>query len=99
MIDVSQSVEHAHPHALEFLRKDISNINDFFEKKGVTPLQAREFFEFVTDPTIDSTRLKEHLDTLYASSLAKRSQAVTSTQKAEQEVWCCNRAVFSVAHY
>ena len=27
MIDVSQSVEHAHPHALEFLRKDIANIN------------------------------------------------------------------------
>ena len=27
VIDVSQSVEHAHPHALEFLRKDIANIN------------------------------------------------------------------------
>lgn len=27
IIDVSQSVEHDHPHALEFLRKDCSNIN------------------------------------------------------------------------
>ena len=26
MIDVSQSVEHDHPHALEFLRKDCTNI-------------------------------------------------------------------------
>ena len=27
VIDVSQSVEHDHPHALEFLRKDCTNIN------------------------------------------------------------------------
>ena len=27
IIDVSQSVEHDHPHALEFLRKDCTNIN------------------------------------------------------------------------
>ena len=34
MIDVSQSVEHDHPHALEFLRKDCTNItgklDDYF---------------------------------------------------------------------
>ena len=27
IIDVSQSVEHDHPHALEFLRKDCTNIS------------------------------------------------------------------------
>lgn len=27
IIDVSQSVEHDHPHALEFLRKDCANVN------------------------------------------------------------------------
>lgn len=27
IIDVSQSVEHDHPHALEFLRKDCTNVN------------------------------------------------------------------------
>ncbi|TPX33449.1 hypothetical protein SmJEL517_g03652 [Synchytrium microbalum] len=30
VIDVSQSVEHDHPHALEFLRKDCTNVIDFF---------------------------------------------------------------------
>lgn len=35
VIDVSQSVEHAHPHALEFLRKDITNVSDFFARKQV----------------------------------------------------------------
>ncbi|KAF0978738.1 hypothetical protein FDP41_002558 [Naegleria fowleri] len=34
-IDVSQSVEHDHPHALEFLRKDCENIKNFFERKGL----------------------------------------------------------------
>ena len=33
--DVSQSVEHDHPQALEFLRKDCSNITAFFRKSGV----------------------------------------------------------------
>jgi serine/threonine-protein kinase RIO1 len=31
IIDVSQSVEHDHPHALEFLRKDCTNINGTFK--------------------------------------------------------------------
>jgi RIO kinase 1 len=35
MIDVSQSVERDHPQALNFLHRDINNINDFFKKKGV----------------------------------------------------------------
>ena len=35
IIDVSQSVEHSHPYANDFLRKDISNITDFFQKKGM----------------------------------------------------------------
>lgn len=35
MIDVSQSIERDHPQALNFLNRDIKNINDFFNKKGV----------------------------------------------------------------
>jgi RIO kinase 1 len=49
VIDVSQAVEHAHPHALEFLRMDITNINDFFGRKGVPVMTNRELFDFVTD--------------------------------------------------
>ena len=32
VIDVSQSVEHDHPHASEFLRKDCRNVTDFFAR-------------------------------------------------------------------
>lgn len=35
IIDVSQSVEQSHPFASEFLRKDVSNVTDFFMKKGL----------------------------------------------------------------
>ena len=31
LIDVSQSVEHDHPHALEFLRKDCNNITGLID--------------------------------------------------------------------
>jgi len=35
IIDVSQSVEHDHPAAYDFLRSDITNVEDFFGKAGV----------------------------------------------------------------
>ena len=35
MIDVSQSVEHDHPMALDFLRRDCAVMNDFFRKNKV----------------------------------------------------------------
>lgn len=49
IIDVSQSVEHDHPHASEFLRKDLSNVTDYFAKKGVRVMSIMELFKFVTD--------------------------------------------------
>lgn len=49
IIDVSQSVEHDHPSALDFLRRDCSNVNDFFEKNGVSVvLGLRELFDYIT---------------------------------------------------
>ena len=49
VIDVSQSVESDHPSALDFLRKDMANINDFFRKVGrLNVMTVRQLFEFVT---------------------------------------------------
>lgn len=47
-IDVSQSVEHAHPFANDFLRKDVQNVTDFFGRCGVTTLSNYHLFQFVT---------------------------------------------------
>ncbi|KAJ3146832.1 hypothetical protein HDU86_008390 [Geranomyces michiganensis] len=48
IIDVSQSVEHDHPHALEFLRKDCTNVVDYFRKRLPEQIMTvRELFDFV----------------------------------------------------
>ncbi|ORZ09294.1 RIO1 family-domain-containing protein [Absidia repens] len=49
IIDVSQSVEHDHPHASDFLRKDLANVTDYFAKKGVRVMSLMDLFQFVTD--------------------------------------------------
>lgn len=48
IIDVSQSVEHDHPSAFDFLRNDIKNVEEFFGRLGVKCLGLRRCFEFVT---------------------------------------------------
>ena len=52
-IDVSQAVEHDHPNALTFLRKDCENAIHFFRKYGVANVPSlQRLFEFVTSPLI-----------------------------------------------
>lgn len=54
IIDVSQSVEDDHPMALDFLRRDCANINDFFLRSGVeVVVSLRELFDFITAEEID----------------------------------------------
>nr|GAT60212.1 RIO1-domain-containing protein [Mycena chlorophos] len=48
VIDVSQSVEHDHPSAFDFLRNDLKNVEEFFSRRGVRCLGLRRAFEFVT---------------------------------------------------
>ena len=48
-----QAVEHDHPNALVFLRKDCENAILFFRRQGVRPLPTlQQLFGFVTDPVI-----------------------------------------------
>ncbi|XP_072175800.1 serine/threonine-protein kinase RIO3-like [Diadema setosum] len=49
LIDVSQSVEPTHPHGLEFLLRDCTNVSNFFTKMGVHGvLKPHEMFNRVT---------------------------------------------------
>ncbi|PWN50178.1 RIO1-domain-containing protein [Violaceomyces palustris] len=57
IIDVSQSVEHDHPRAFDFLRADLSHVDSYFEKRGVQTLGLRRTFEFVVrEPSTPSKR-------------------------------------------
>ena len=62
VIDVSQSVEHSHPNALEFLRIDINNVTLFFKAKKVPVMRNKELFDFITDGTIRDEDVDEYLD-------------------------------------
>ncbi|XP_044255152.1 serine/threonine-protein kinase RIO1 [Tribolium madens] len=85
VIDVSQSVEHDHPHALEFLRKDCTNISDFFKKKQVATMKIKDLFDFITDPNINEGNMEECLETL-AEKAAQHTE-ITSEEQVEEEVF------------
>ena len=62
MIDVSQAVEHDHPNALDFLRRDIRNVNDFFKKKRVHVFKLKPVFEFIAILKIHTGEEKAELE-------------------------------------
>ena len=49
-IDVSQSVEPSHPHGLEFLFRDCTNVTGFFNRSGLVSdvMTSHQLFNFVT---------------------------------------------------
>ncbi|XP_018597235.2 serine/threonine-protein kinase RIO1 [Scleropages formosus] len=87
IIDVSQSVEHDHPHALEFLRKDCSNINDFFLKHKVAVMTVRELFEFVTDPSITSDNIDSYMEKAMQIAADRTVEERSNQDKVDEEVF------------
>ncbi|KAL1413105.1 Serine/threonine-protein kinase rio1 [Vanrija albida] len=58
IIDVSQSVEHDHPSAFDFLRSDIRNVEDFFQRRSggeVRTLGIRRTWSFIVDESVGLT--------------------------------------------
>ena len=54
VIDVSQSIEHDHPMAFHFLKRDIYNINNFFIKKKVFTFTCQQLFHYVVQSKEDN---------------------------------------------
>ncbi|WWD18697.1 hypothetical protein CI109_103151 [Kwoniella shandongensis] len=59
IIDVSQSVEHDHPRAFDFLRADLSNVEDFFSRRGSKTLGLRKAWEFVVTENLGFSQEEE----------------------------------------
>ena len=70
VIDVSQSVEQAHPNALEFLRMDCRNVTDYFAKRYAlkTILNIQQLFVYITDPTINDSNEEIYLEKMIEQS-------------------------------
>lgn len=86
-IDVSQSVEHDHPHALEFLRKDCMNVNLFFMKNNVSVLTTKELFDFVTDPSITGSTIEDCIASLMEKASQRSPDDFTAEEKISEEVF------------
>ncbi|KAG2174659.1 hypothetical protein INT44_006923 [Umbelopsis vinacea] len=84
IIDVSQSVEHDHPHAFEFLRKDLSNVTDYFERKGVDVLSFKQLFDFIINPSYGGT--EEETDQVL-EKLRNESAQMDENDKIDEEVF------------
>jgi RIO kinase 1 len=87
IIDVSQSVEDDHPMALDFLRRDCVNVNDFFSRGGVSPvLGLRELFEFITrEEGIDSTAPEARAEEDLRLEDALRAALVAAEGRSDEE--------------
>ncbi|KAL7496390.1 hypothetical protein ACHAWT_004702 [Skeletonema menzelii] len=100
VIDVSQSVESDHPSALDFLRKDASNVNDFFRKYGnLNVMTTRQLFEFVTSSVIEDTPEAESaaLDSIMdhvGSSATLLENATVHQRRALNQQESVDEAVF-----
>lgn len=64
MIDVSQSVEHDHPMALDFLRRDSVVMNNFFRNNKAFVLTTLKLFNFITDINIEESKVEQSLNDL-----------------------------------
>jgi RIO kinase 1 len=90
IIDVSQSVELDHPMALDFLRRDCVNINDYFDKQNVQVLTIEKTFDFITDNNIP----EEEIDTILKALLDKNDEEIKNLTFDEKRRLEINDKVF-----
>ncbi|CAL7942943.1 unnamed protein product [Xylocopa violacea] len=87
IIDVSQAVEHDHPMALEFLRKDCTNITEFFKKNEVGVMTVKALFDFITDPTVTEENMDNYLDKISEQMTQQNEQEADPKEQIEEQVF------------
>uniref|UniRef100_A0A1B0DPR2 Serine/threonine-protein kinase RIO1 n=1 Tax=Phlebotomus papatasi TaxID=29031 RepID=A0A1B0DPR2_PHLPP len=87
IIDVSQSVEHDHPNALEFLRRDCREITKYFRKHGVAVMTVQELFNFITDATINDKNKHEYLQEMLKKIADRSLDDLPDEEKVQEEVF------------
>jgi len=83
IIDVSQSVEHDHPSAFDFLRKDLNNVDEFFSRLGVKCLGLRRTFDFVIRESLDGE--EGEMLTRWLSEPEPEAHGIEADSNAQQQ--------------
>ncbi len=84
VIDVSQSVEHDHPMAFDFLRRDVKNVIRYFRDVGVKTLSCRTLYDWITDPKYTPTKLHHPKDDDWEEYVAGMMARATADLKELQ---------------
>ncbi|XP_076814584.1 serine/threonine-protein kinase RIO3-like [Clavelina lepadiformis] len=85
MIDVSQSVEPSHPHGLEFLLRDCTNISKFFNNLGVPAvLSSMELFNEVSGLNIATENEAAFLSTIETLEKSSEEHSHQGRNKSSQ---------------
>ena len=87
IIDVSQAVEHDHPQALEFLRKDCANVTEFFRKNRVCAMTMKELFDFVTDISITEDNIEEYLEKAQERAVSRGVELISAEEEVSEAVF------------
>ena len=102
-IDVSQSVEHEHPQATEFLRRDCTNVNDYFKRQGSCSVLHRASTHTVVAAGLTTMTVRELFDFCTSETLAddqveKHLFDLMNhvTERTDDQVWDSQRAGGSV---
>jgi RIO kinase 1 len=87
-IDCSQSVEHDHPKAFEFLKNDVNVVTTFFKKRGLSGLLfPRELFEFITDINIGEDSVDDYLRNLRETAVKREERPLTEEERAQNTLF------------
>ena len=90
IIDVSQSVELDHPRAFDFLREDVSHVNDYFRRQSIPVLTNRELFDFAVDPglPLDGPDVDAEMERLMKVAAERPiGFKMTAEQEVAERVW------------
>lgn len=77
LIDVSQSVEEDHPLALEFLKRDLRNLNHYYRQHGVMTFRLSDMFDYVRDRSAESSDSRMRIESMMAMSMAEPESEAT----------------------
>lgn len=87
---MSQSVEHDHPSAFDFLRADIKNVDEFWARRGATTLGLRRTFEFVVAEKViipGGTPVADETDAALREALTTLIELKQTTTDQEADEW------------
>ena len=80
LIDVSQAVEHDHPNALLFLRKDCYNISKFFSRNNAMVMSVKDLFGLITDLTIGEDDVGNYFETVMERTAEKVEKGISNEE-------------------